>query len=252
MEETLDTLSTGGIQILQPRTGYRYSLDALILPFFMKVSRRQRLIELGAGTGVISMIVAKRCDDCSLVSLELQERLYGLLVRNLALNRLAGRVDGVLGDIRQVREHFGEASFHQVFTNPPFRKAASGRINPNREKAIARHEIALSLDDLVDASSYLLKKEGRFCLIYLAERLVDLIQKLRRRNLEPKRMQTIHSFPDAPAGLILMEAVKGVRPGLTLESPFVIYQDRDKTYSPAMQAIYAFRGEDALGEKNGG
>ena len=243
MEETLDTLSTGGIQILQPRRGYRYSLDALILPFFMTIKGRERLMELGAGTGVISMIVARRCRDCSLVSLELQERLYGLMVRNLALNRLAGRVDAVLGDIRQVREHFGEASFHQVFANPPFRKAASGRINPNREKAIARHEVALSLDDLVDASAYLLRQEGRFSLIYLAERLVDLIQKLRRRNLEPKRMQTIHSFPDASPGLILMEAVKGVRPGLTLEPPFVIYRDRDKNYSPAMQAIYAFQGD---------
>lgn len=247
MEETLDTLSTGGIQILQPRTGYRYSLDALILPFFMKVKGGERLIELGAGTGVISMIVAKSCADCSLVSLELQERLYGLLVRNLDLNRLAGRVDGVLGDIRQVPRLFDKASFNQVFTNPPFRKAASGRINPNREKAIARHEIALSLDDLIDASAYLLKQEGKFCLIYLAERLVDLVQKLRRKNLEPKRMQTIQSFPDTPPGLILMEAVKGVRPGLTLESPFVIYQDRDKTYSPAMQAIYAFQGEETPG-----
>ena len=251
MEETLDTLSTGGIQILQPRNGYRYSLDALILPFFLKVKGGERLMELGGGTGVISIIVARRCGDCSLVSLELQERLYGLMVRNLALNRLTDRVDGVRGDIRQVRKHFDEASFHQVFTNPPFRKARSGRINPDREKAIARHEIALSLEELVDAAAYLLKPEGRFCLIYLAERLVDLIQKLRHRNLEPKRMQTIHSFPDAPAGLMLMEAVKGVRPGLTLEPPFVIYQDRDKTYSPAMEAIYAFQGEGARGEKKG-
>jgi tRNA1Val (adenine37-N6)-methyltransferase len=241
MEETLDTLSTGGIRILQPRKGYRYSIDALILPFFMKLRPRDAVIELGTGTGVISMVLAKRCPKCRIVSVELQKRLHGLLLRNLELNALAERVKGVHGDIRQIKELFDPGGFDQVCSNPPFRKTRSGRLNPDSEKAIARHEIALSLDDLSSAAAHLLKKQGRFSLIYLPERLVELIQRLRRCNLEPKRMQTIHSFPNSPPVLILMEAIKGGRTGLTMESPFNIYRDESRVYSEAMEAIYAFR-----------
>lgn len=243
MTETLDTLSTGGIRILQPRKGYRYSLESLILPFFPHLGKDDAIVELGAGAGVISMILARRCRACRITAVEIQERLHTLLSRNLAQNGLEDQVRPLLADIRRIEEHLDGGAFDLVCCNPPFRKARSGRINPDPEKAMARHEIALSLEDLVRSVDYLLKRRGRFVLIYLPERLTDLILALRRKGLEPRRMQTIHSFPATPAVLLMVEAVKGVRPGMKVEAPFVIYRDQSKGYSAEMEAIYGFRGE---------
>ncbi len=242
METSLDTLSTGDIRILQPRKGYRYSLDALILPFFMTLSARAALVELGAGAGVISLILAKRCPACRIAAVEIQETLHDLLVQNVALNGLNDRIRPQLGDVRAIDQWYAPESFDAVCANPPYRKVRSGRINPDREKAVARHEICLSLDELVRAAAYLLGKQGRFSLVYLPERLADLIQQLRRCNLEPKRMRTIHSFASSAPSLILMEAVKGARPGMTLEAPFVIYGNCSRQYSEEMARIYSFQG----------
>jgi len=243
MEETFDTISTGGIRILQPRNGYRYSLDSLILPFFSHLKEGGSIIELGAGSGVISMILAKRCATCRVTALEIQKRLYGLLTRNVAENGLENNVKGVHGDIRRIEEYFDPGGFDLVCSNPPFRKANAGRINPDEEKAIARHEVSLTLKELIHAAGYLLKRQGKFALIYLPERLTDLLLTLRRNNLEPRRMQTIHSFPGTPPVLLMVEAVKGVRPEMKIEAPFVIYRDKTKAYSDEMEAIYQFQVE---------
>ncbi len=241
METSLDTLSTGDLRILQPRMGYRYSLDALILTFFMTLRARASAIELGAGTGIIALVLAKRFPDCRIAAVEIQQPLYDLLVRNIALNGLRERIEPQLGDVREIDRWYGPASFDTVCANPPYRKVRSGRSNPDREKALARHEICLSLDELVRAAAYLLAKRGRFFLIHRPERLADLVQKLRRCNLEPKRMRTVHAFATSAPSSVLLEAVKGARPGMTMEGPFVIYRDRSKEYSEEMMQIYAFR-----------
>lgn len=243
MKETLDSISTGNIQILQPRKGYRYTLESLILPFFLTLKTRSHIAELGAGSGIISMILAKRCMSCRITALEIQERLYHLLTRNLELNRLKERIEAVQGDICKIEKKFEPGNFDLVCVNPPYRKARSGRINPDPEKAIARHEIALSLTDLVRGADYLLKGGGKFALIYLPERLADLIVTLRKRDLEPRRMQTIHSFPGSPPVLLMLEAVKGAKPDMKIEVPFHIYRDQSKAYSEEMDAIYRFQGE---------
>ncbi len=242
-DETLDTLSTGGIRIFQLREGYRFSLDSLILPFFLEGVSGNSLIELGAGSGVISMIVARRFREGRLVAVEIQRRLYDLLTRNLSLNGLSGRIEAVLGDVRETGKMFEPGEFDRVFSNPPFRRVRSGRMSSDPEKAMARHEVLLTLEELVRAAEYLLAWKGKFSLIYLPERLAELIAELRRRKLEPKRMRTIHSFPGSPPVLILMEAVKGARPGMLIEAPFVIYRDRSGRYTDEMQAIYDFTGE---------
>jgi len=244
MEETLDTLSAGGLRIVQPRRGYRYSLDALILAFFVEPKAGASILELGAGCGVVSLLLARRCPSCRITAVEIQERLHRLQVKNLALNHLDDRIKPVRGDIRRIESLLPPDAADIVCSNPPFRKARSGRISPDREKAVARHEIDLTLPELVRAAAYGLKKEGRFALIYLPERLADLIQALRRHGLEPKRMRMVHSFPQSPPVLFLMEAVKGGRPGMTHEAPFMIYRNEEKDYSEEMEAIYAFRKDD--------
>ncbi len=239
--ETLDTLSTAGIRMLQFRRGYRYSLDALILAFFIHLKKNSSVVELGAGSGVISMILAKRHPNCDVAGVEIQKRLYGLLEKNLVINGLQGRVQAVHGDIRRIEEYFDPEKTDAVCSNPPFRKVLSGRTNPDPEKAIARHEIKLTLEDLIHAAAYLLKRHGRFSMIYLPERLTDLIIQLRQNRLEPRRMQTIHSFPGTPPVLVMVEAVKGARAGMKMEAPFIIYRDKTGAYSGEMESIYGFQ-----------
>ncbi len=241
MDETLDTLSAGGLRILQPRNGYRYSMDALILPFFVEVKAGASIVELGAGCGVVSMLLARRSPSCRIVSVEIQERLHQIHEKNLTLNDLDEQIRPLQGDIRRMEELLPAAATDQVCSNPPFRKVRSGRVSPDREKAIARHEIHLTLPELVHGAAYLLKKQGSFCLIYLPERLADLVQTLRRHGLEPKRMRMVYSFPQSPPVLFLMEAVKGGQPGMTHEAPFMIYRNEEKDYSEEMEAIYDFR-----------
>jgi len=245
MDETLDTLSTGGLRILQPRKGYRYSMDALILPFFVEPKPGASIVELGAGSGVVSLLLARRCPACRITAVEIQERLHRIHEKNLALNDLGDRIKLVRGDIRRMEELLPPATVEVVCSNPPFRRARSGRISPDREKAIARHEVALTLGELVRAAAYLLKKQGRFCLVYLPERLADLVQTLRRNGLEPKRMRIIQSCPGTPPILILLEAAKGGQPGMIHEVPFMIYRDEEKHYSEEMEAIYGFNGESS-------
>lgn len=244
MDETLDTLSAGGLRILQPRNGYRYSMDALILPFFMEPKPDVSIVELGAGCGVVSMLLARRCPSCRITAVEIQERLHRLHEKNLALNDLSDRMKLIRGDIRRIEEFLPPAAAEGVCSNPPFRRTRSGRISPDREKAIARHEVELTLGELVRAAAYLLEKQGRFCLVYLPERLADLVQTLRRNGLEPKRMRMVQSRPGTPPVLILLEAVKGGQPGMIHEAPFMIYRDEEKHFSEEMEAIYGFNGEN--------
>ncbi len=241
--ETLDTLSTAGIRMLQPRRGYRYSLDSLILAFFLHLQKGGSVVDLGAGTGVISMILAKRYPACHIVSIEIQKRLYDLLAGNLVLNGLNDQVQAIHGDIRKIEEYFDPEKTDAVCSNPPFRKVRSGRMNPDPEKAIARHEVELILPDLIHAAAYLLKRHGRFFLIYLPERLTDLIVQLRQNSIEPRRMQTIQSFPGTPPVLVMVEAIKGARAGMKMEAPFIIYRDKTGAYSKEMESIYRYQGK---------
>jgi tRNA1Val (adenine37-N6)-methyltransferase len=215
--ETVDTFLNGRLRIIQSQKGYRFSVDALLLADFAILEDEDIVVDLGAGCGIISLLLAVQKEPGLVVGLELQNDLVSQAQRNVALNKLEQKVAIMQGDLRNPPLPTGSADI--VVCNPPYRTARNGRINPDVGKAIARHEIAVSIDAILAASATLLKRKGRLFLIYPANRMAELLTKMRRARLEPKRLQLV--FPDSAseAKLALIEGRVQARPGLKVLPP---------------------------------
>jgi tRNA1Val (adenine37-N6)-methyltransferase len=223
-DETLDTFLGGRIQIIQQRKGYRFSIDAVLLSQFVKLRRDDKVIDLGTGCGILPLLLSQTTKALSFVGVEVQRGLAGLAARNVHLNQLESKISILHRDFRSLKKTFPPGSFDVVLSNPPYRKHLSGRTNPLAEKAIARHEIKGTLDDLISTASYLLPPKGRCYLIYPATRAVDLFSTLRGRNVEPKRVRWVHPHADEEANLILVEALKTSGVELKTLPPLILHE----------------------------
>lgn len=240
MKETLDNLSIGNLQLLQAENGYRYSLDPILLARFVAVKRGARVVDLGTGCGILSLLLARLGDVEECVGIELQPGLADQAVRNVELNSLHNRVRIFEGDIRNIRDILTASCFDLVVSNPPYRQSDSGRIAPNDERAAARHELAGGLADFIAAASWLLKNGGSFFVIYLVERLPELMVRMSAAGLEPKRLRMVHPRPGETAKMVLLEGRKGGRPGLQVEKPLYIYKNSEgrRDYTEEMLQMY--------------
>jgi len=207
-DETLDLFFDGSLQILQKKKGYRFSLDAVLLHRFVKIKQNEKVIDLGTGCGILPLLLAQTTKAHSFVGVEIQEGLAELARKNVVLNHFQPRVSILHQDYRDLRQTFPAAAFDVVLSNPPYRKCRTGRMNPSAEKAIARHEIKGSLEEMISIASYLLPPRGRCYLIYSAARVVDLLVILRSHRLEPKRLQFVHSRVEEGAIFVLSESIK--------------------------------------------
>jgi tRNA1Val (adenine37-N6)-methyltransferase len=215
--ETIDSFLKGRLRIIQSRQGYRFSVDALLLAEFVSVKRGDLVVDLGAGCGIISLFLAVERQAGFIVGLELQEELASQAKRNIVLNEFENKIAIIQGNLRHLPMAPGLA--HVVVCNPPYRQEKSGRINPEFSKAIARHELAVRVDDIVAAGKVLLKPGGRLALIYPANRLAEIFAKMRIHELEPKRLQII--FPDSAshAKLAMIEGRLKGKTGLKILPP---------------------------------
>jgi tRNA1Val (adenine37-N6)-methyltransferase len=236
-EETLDEILNGRISVYQNKKGYRFSIDALLLAHFIALKPRAKTIELGCGSGVILLILAKRFPQLKFTGLEIQNNLAALAQKNVRVNHLEDQVKIIAGDARDIQKLFPPCSFDTVFFNPPYRRIHSGRINAHPEKAVARHEIAGSLQDFLKAAGYLLKEGGTACAIYPAKRLAELIDVFRKKAIEPKRIKLVFSDNHSAAEFVLAEGKKGSGEELNVESPLFIY-DEQRHYTPEMLRIF--------------
>ncbi len=234
---TADALFDGKITVYQGRNGYRFSLDAVLLAGLTRVKPDDGIIDLGAGCGVIPLILAYRKLGRELVGVEIQEELAELARRNVDENGFSDRVRIMRMDFQDVSKHFRPQTFDLAISNPPYRRVDSGRINPNRQRAIARHEIAGSAASVFAAGKYLLPQGGRLAVIYPAERLDHLIVTARQHGFSPKVMTIIHSNLKDPARLVHGEFRKGGGEELRIGPPFLIYRE-DGTYTDSMQKLY--------------
>jgi tRNA1Val (adenine37-N6)-methyltransferase len=243
MEETpanseLHELFDGRLKLYQPARGYRFSIDALLLAAFARGRCAGAVADLGTGCGVLPVLLARRDEVTRITAVEIQQELAGLARRNSVLNGCAEKISVLCGDLRAIRKMAAPESFDSVVTNPPFYPAASGRINPMAQKAAARHEVHGSLDDFIAAGSYLLKRGGRYMLIYSATRLADLLVAMRKKSLEPKTFQFVHARSDEPATMVLAEAVKGAGAEAKIEPPIMLYESQG-VYSGQAQELFA-------------
>jgi tRNA1Val (adenine37-N6)-methyltransferase len=236
-EETLDTLFGGRLKILQKKQGYRFSIDALLLAHFAEPGPEDRTIDLGTGCGIVPLILLFRKKTKRITGVEIQPSLADLARRNAALNRSSSRFQVWEDDLRKLDQRVKRESFDLVLTNPPYRKIGLGRVNPDSEKAVARHEIKATLDDVLLAAHYLLKDKGRLAMIYSASRAADLMRALNQYRLEPKRIQFVHSHEKDEARLVLVEALKEGHAQVKILPPFFLY-DSARNYTPAAQELF--------------
>jgi tRNA1Val (adenine37-N6)-methyltransferase len=236
MDVTLDSIQD--IRLYQSKTGYRFSVDSLLLYDFVNLKKINNIADLGAGSGIIGILLAKKYPDANITLFELQDSLTRLAEENVVQNCLEDRVKIVRCDLRTLSTiPFTPRNYDLVVSNPPFRRIKSGLLNLKEEKAIARHEIKLRLNELVNAASFLLKAKGRFCIIYHPCRLSELIYTLKKREIEPKRLRFVHSNISSEAKMILLEAVKKGKGGMKVDKPLFIYKENG-SYTDELRKIY--------------
>lgn len=220
--ERLDDLLIGGYKIIQDSGRFRFSLDAVLLGHFATVKKQTVAVDLGAGTGVLGLILAAR-GAAKVTGVEISAEMADMAGRTIALNGLGDKLAVLTGDVRAIKGLFPAGSADLVVTNPPYRPPGSGQESPRAEVAMARHELAGGLADFVAAAAYLVKERGRLALVHLPERLPAIVAALAACRLEPKRLRMVHSAPGREAKLVLVEAVAGGRPGLKVLPPLFIY-----------------------------
>ncbi len=235
--ETLDTLFEGRLKILQKKRGYRFSIDALLLAHFADPGPKDRIIDLGTGCGILPLILLFRRKASRVIGVEIQPSLADLARRNAALNRFTSRIKILEKDWKDFKGEKIRGAFGLVLSNPPYRKVGSGRINPNQEKALARHEINATMGDLLRVANHLLKDRGRLTMIYPATSAADLIKEMAGFHLEPKRMQFVHSHEKDEARLVLVEALKEGRGQVRILPPFILF-DSAGEYTPAGRELF--------------
>lgn len=228
-----------GISLILPESGYRHSLDPLLLADFVRGIRAASVCDLGTGGGILPLLLAARYGFDRVTGVEIQPEVAERARESVRMNGMADRISVIAGDIREIRTLASAQSVDLVVSNPPYRPAGNGRLSKGDERALSRHELAGGIGDFADAAGYLLKHGGRFAVVFLAERLTDLLGAMRRSKMEPKRLRMVHSREAEDACLVLVEGRKGGKPGMVIESPLILYAGEN--YTPEVEAI--FRGE---------
>ena len=234
---TEDTFLNGCLKVKQQRSGYRFSIDAVLIAAHARPRSGETVLDLGTGCGIIAMMLAYRNSEIKVHGIEIQPKLAELAALNVTENGMGEQISIHCMDMKRVPLKMISGPADLIVCNPPFRKAASGRINPNRQRAVARHEIKVTLDDLVQTAHRLLRVAGRLVTVYPAERLTDILTQMRDAEIEPKFVRMIHSGKQAEARRILVEGNKGGRPGIKIAPPLVIYNP-DGSYTDEVQAMF--------------
>ena len=237
--ERIDELQRNGYQIIQNENGFCFGMDAVLLSGFARVKKGENVLDLGTGTGIIPILLEAKTEGEHFTGLEIQETSADMAYRSVCLNDLNEKVSIVRGDIKEASELFGKASFDVVTSNPPYMTGQHGLVNPDMPKAIARHEILCTLDDVIGQASALLKENGRFYMVHRPFRLAEIMVTMSRYRLEPKRMKLVYPFVDKEPNMVLMEGLKGGRPRITVEKPLIVYE-KPGVYTSEIYDIYGY------------
>jgi tRNA1Val (adenine37-N6)-methyltransferase len=214
----------------------------VLLAHFVRLNTHEHILDLGAGCGVIGLILLYRASNsiASLTAFELQERLAGLARENIVLNQFQNKMEVVEGDLRNIKQFLNPESFSTILCNPPFYTPGSGRQSKNKEAEIARHQVNCSLPEVVSAAAVAVRNRGKVLMVYPANGLATLLLLLEQQRLRVKRMQLVYSYPGSSTGarLVLVEAVKNGGEGVDIMEPFYIYDKKDGAYTKGMQQFY--------------
>lgn len=235
--ERLDDLQYKGLKLIQKKDGFRFGADAVLLADFADVRKGDRVIDLGSGTGIISVLLSAKKGPGMVTALEIQPEISEMAARSIELNGLNGSVRAVCGDIREAVKLFGASVFDAVVTNPPYMSREGGLLNPSDTKAVSRHEILCTLEDVIAAGGRLLAPGGRFSMVHRPERLADIICLMRTNAVEPKYLRFVHPSPGKKPNLILINGTRNGRPMLKVLEPLYVY-DAYGNYTEEINRIY--------------
>ena len=237
--ERFDDLQRNGYRIIQKTDGFCFGMDAVLLSGFAQVKDGERALDLGTGTGIIPILLEAKTDGKHFTGLEIQEEMADMAARSVLYNHLEDKIEIITGDIKEASRLFGLASFDVVTSNPPYMNDAHGLKNPDMQKAISRHEVLCTLEDVVREASRLLRPGGRFYMLHRPHRLIEIITALTKHKLEPKRMKFVHPYVDKDANMVLIEAVRGGKPMMKLEAPIIVYKEQG-VYTDEIYDIYGY------------
>ena len=243
-DERIDDLQCRGYQIIQNSGMFCFGMDAVLLANYVRFKRSGRYLDLGTGTGIIPILLAAKeygedtltreerlavrdtrpMDDARFIGIEIQPACADMAARSVSLNGLDGLVRIDNGDIKEVSCNYRKASFDIVTSNPPYIKGSHGLENPDAPKNIARHEVHVTLDQVVAAAEYALKPGGSFYMIHKPFRLAEIFECLHEHRLEPKRMQLVHPYIDKEPNMVIVEAVKGGNSMIKIDPPMIVYK----------------------------
>lgn len=235
--ERLDDLQRNGYQIIQNPSLFCFGMDAVLLSSFANARPGEKVLDMGTGNGVIPILMQAKYPGAEYTGLEIQEASAELAKRSVQLNQIEEQVSIVRGDIKEASKIFSGASFHVITTNPPYMNENHGIVNPDSAKAIARHEILCTLDDIVREASKCLKMKGRFYMVHRPQRLVQIFDTMTKYKLEPKRIRMVHPYQDKDANMVLIEAVKGGNTLIKVENPLIVY-NKDGSYTKDLLEMY--------------
>ena len=237
--ERLADLTRNGYKIIQNPEKFCFGMDAVLLSGFAKVKTGENALDLGTGTGIIPILLEAKTDGKHFTGLEIQEESADMARRSVSYNHLEEKISIVQGDIKEADRLFALASFDVITSNPPYMTGNHGLVNPQIPKAIARHEVLCTFDDVARQAARLLKPGGRFYLVHRPFRLAELIVTLSKYHLEPKRMKLVYPFADKEPNMVLIEAIRGAKPRITVESPLIVYQ-KPGVYTDEIYSIYGY------------
>ena len=237
--ERLDELQRNGYRIIQNPEKFCFGMDAVLLSGFARAKKGDRVLDMGTGTGIIPILMEAKTEASHLTGLEIQPESADMAKRSVELNHLQDKIAIVQGDMKEAGTLFGAASFDVVTCNPPYIIEQHGIKNPDAPKAIARHEILCTLEDVVSQAAKVLKQGGNFYMVHRPFRLAEIMVTLQKYRLEPKRMQLVYPFVDKEPNMVLLEANRGGRPRMRVEKPLIVYREPG-VYMPEIYEIYGY------------
>ena len=237
--ERLDDLQRNGYQIIQNPEKFCFGMDAVLLSGFARAKEGDRVLDMGTGTGIIPLLMEAKTSATELIGLEIQPESADMARRSVALNHLEHKIQIIEGDIKEAASIFGAASFDVVTCNPPYMIGKHGIQNPDAPKAIARHEILCTLENVICQAAKLCKPGGHFYMVHRPFRLAEIISLMTQYRLEPKRMQLVYPYIDKEPNMVLIEGVRGGRSRVTVEKPLIVYKEPG-VYMPEIYEVYGY------------
>ena len=236
--ERIDDLEFKGLKIIQNKDGFCFGIDSILLSDFAKeIKKGSKVIDLGTGTGIIGILLCMKTELSKIIGVEIQKEVYDMAKRSIKLNNLENKFEIINENIKNLENIIETGTFDAVVTNPPYKKIGTGLTNENKEKLISRHEITANLEDFIKVSYRMLKDKGTLYMVHRPDRMVDIIELLRKYKLEPKKIKFVYPNANKDANLILLKAVKNENPFLKIEKPLYVYNQNGE-YTDEILKIY--------------